>query len=77
MQATFDASLYRVFRVTEHFSAEARAEIYNLFNRNNYLQLNNIYGEGPLPRSAFLAPVAGLNNVDPSRQLQFGVRLLF
>jgi hypothetical protein len=56
---------------------ELRLEAFNLFNRPNYLKVNNIYGEGPDPAATFLAPVAGITSVDPGRQLQFGVRVRF
>jgi hypothetical protein len=39
--------------------------------------VNNIYGEGPAPLASFLAPVAGITNADPSRQIQFAFKLLF
>lgn len=44
------------------------------FNRRNFIKVNNIYGEG---LATFLAPVAGITNADPSRQIQFGLKLLF
>jgi hypothetical protein len=37
----------------------------------------NIYGEAPMPLPTFLAPVAGITNADPARQVQFGIRLMF
>ncbi len=77
MQASFDASLGKTLVVAEKLRVEARAEFFNLFNHNNYITVNSIYGEGPGPRATFLAPIAGVNNVDPSRQMQFGLRLLF
>jgi outer membrane receptor protein involved in Fe transport len=59
------------------FRAEARLEIFNLFNRANFIKVNGIYGEGPAPLSTFLAPVAGITNTDPSRQIQVAVKLIF
>jgi hypothetical protein len=52
-------------------------EIFNLFNRANFLKVNGIYGEGPAPLSTFLAPIAGITNTDPSRQIQASVKLIF
>jgi hypothetical protein len=63
--------------VGELGSLRARLEAFNLFNHPNYLKVNNIYGEGPDLAATFLAPVAGITNVDPGRQLQFGVRVRF
>jgi hypothetical protein len=39
--------------------------------------VNNIFGEGPAPAATFLAPVAGITNADPSRQVQFAFKLSF
>jgi outer membrane receptor protein involved in Fe transport len=76
-QATFDASLAKRFQVREGVHIELRAEVFNLFNRNNYIKLQNIYGNTSTPRSDFLTPLAGVQNSDPARQFQFGARLLF
>jgi len=77
MQAQVDTSLSRRFRISEHVALDAGFEVFNIFNRNNYLELNNIYGEGPTSRPTFLAPVAGIARTDPSRQLQFLLKLSF
>jgi hypothetical protein len=77
MQANFDTSVHKAVRLTEKLRLEFRVEVFNLFNRNNPIAVNNVYGEGAVPRATFLAPIAGINNIDPSRQMQFGARLLF
>jgi outer membrane receptor protein involved in Fe transport len=77
LQATFDASLAKRFQVREGLRLELRAEAFNLFNRNNYIKLQNIYGNSITPRTDFLTPLAGVQNSDPARQFQFGARLLF
>jgi outer membrane receptor protein involved in Fe transport len=77
MQATFDASLAKRIQVREGVRVELRAEVFNLFNRNNYIKLQNIYGNSTAPRADFLTPLAGVQNSDPARQFQFGARLLF
>ncbi|MDT4898015.1 MAG: hypothetical protein QOH25_3092 [Acidobacteriota bacterium] len=77
VQATFDASLAKRFQVREGVRVELRAEVFNLFNRNNYIKLQNIYGDSQTPRANFLTPLAGVQNADPARQFQFGARLLF
>lgn len=76
-QTQVDASLARRIRVSERFTAEARAEVFNLINRNNYLVVNGVYGEGPVARATFLQPIAGVARTDPSRQIQFTLKLLF
>lgn len=77
MQATFDTSLAKRFQLREGIRLELRAEVFNLFNRNNYIKLQNIYGNGDAPRTDFLTPLAGVQNSDPSRQFQLGARLVF
>jgi outer membrane receptor protein involved in Fe transport len=77
LQATFDASLAKRFQLREGVRVELRAEVFNLFNRNNYIKLQNIYGNAASPRNDFLTPLAGVTNSDPARQFQFGARLLF
>jgi hypothetical protein len=44
---------------------------------SNSLRANNVYGEGPSPLPTFLAPVSGITNAEPARQLQFAWRVLF
>jgi hypothetical protein len=56
---------------------ELRVEAFNLLNHQNLLKVNNIYGEGPTPLATFLAPIAGITNVDPARQIQFAIRARF
>ena len=77
MQASVDASLGKTLRIGEKFRVEARTEISDLLNRNNYITVNNIYGQGATPLATFLSPIAGINNVDPSREIQFVLRLLY
>jgi hypothetical protein len=76
-QFNVDMAVARAFRLVSRVSVEGRLEIFNLFNRANHLRVNSIYGEGLDPLPTFLAPVAGITNVDPSRQLQVGVRMRF
>ncbi|HEY0377362.1 MAG TPA: TonB-dependent receptor [Pyrinomonadaceae bacterium] len=77
MQATFDTSLAKRFNLSEGVRVELRADVFNLFNRNNYIKLQNIYGNAAEARADFLAPLAGVQNSDPARQFQFGAKLLF
>lgn len=77
LQAQVDASLSRRFRISEKWAIDAGIEVFNIFNHNNYLELNNVYGEGPTPSAAFLKPVAGIARTDPSRQLQLMLKVSF
>ena len=76
-QFNLDTSISRRVRLREALQAELRFETTNIFNRNNYVTVNNIFGEGPGPLATFLSPIAGIANTDPSRQLRFAIRLLF
>ena len=76
-QFNVDTSLSRRVTVRDRLQAELRFEMTNVLNRNNYITVNNVFGEGPRPLATFLSPIAGIANTDPSRQLRFGVRLLF
>jgi hypothetical protein len=77
MQASFDASYAKRLKLRENVQLELRAEAFNLFNRSNFIRLNNIYGNAATPGASFLTPIAGISNSDPGRQLQFGARLIF
>jgi len=77
LQSDVDVSLSKQMPVGERLRVEGRFECFNLFNHNNYININSTYGEGPVPRATFLAPIAGIRNADPSRQIQFALRFLF
>jgi hypothetical protein len=76
-QFNLDTSVSRRVRLHEALQAELRLETTNILNRNNYIAVNNVFGEGPRPLTTFLKPIAGIANTDPSRQLRFAVKLLF
>jgi hypothetical protein len=76
-QVSFDVAGAKRFRLAGSLQAEGRIEVFNLLNRENYIKVNNIYGEGPAPVATFLAPVAGITNTDPARQIQFLFRIIF
>jgi hypothetical protein len=77
VQATFDTSLAKRFQLREGLRLELRGEVFNLFNRNNHIKLQNTYGNASAPRADFLSPLAGVQNSDQARQFQFGARLIF
>jgi hypothetical protein len=79
-QFTVDLAASRSWRaasIAPRLRLELRLEAFNVLNRQNFIKVNNIYGEGPTPVATFLAPVAGITNADPARQLQFAVRASF
>ena len=71
--------LERRFLVRDHFSLTLRGEGTNLFNHQNIVGRNGIYGNALSgnPAAGFGAPVGGISNVDPARQFQFQVKLQF
>jgi hypothetical protein len=77
MQATVDASLSKRIALSENLQLEIRADAFNIFNRSNFIKLNNIYGTGATPLPTFLTPLAGIANSDPGRQFQFAARVIF
>ncbi len=68
---------WRLPIVAPNLRLDLRVEVFNVLNHQNLIKVNNIYGEGPTPLATFLAPVAGITNADPSRQIQFATRVLF
>jgi hypothetical protein len=68
---------WRLSAIAPRLKVELRVEAFNVLNHQNLIKVNNTYGEGPSPLATFLAPVAGITNVDPARQLQFALRVGF
>lgn len=71
--ATWDLSLMKDTRISERVSLQFRAEFYNLLNRANFNTPN------PVTFTPALSPTAGLITATstPSRQMQFGLKLLW
>jgi hypothetical protein len=74
---TVDLALAKKFPLRKALHLDTRIEALNALNSRSFLTVNNIYGNGATPLSTFLAPKPGIANTNPSRQLQFAVRLLF
>ncbi|HEY6374779.1 MAG TPA: carboxypeptidase-like regulatory domain-containing protein [Edaphobacter sp.] len=79
-----DASLIKSTQITEHVRAQFRAEFFNVLNHTNFTTPNPvIYSSGPTPTTLTAAPVlsptAGVITAtsNTSRQIQFGLKLLF
>jgi hypothetical protein len=78
----------RVFRLSERVKAQASAEVFNLFNRQNVNAIDTVYGApaflGQVPVkfgdgiSSPANPTFGTPSfVAPARQIQLAVRLNF
>jgi hypothetical protein len=72
--AELDMSLFKSFAVAEKASLQFRTEIFNVMNRANFASPNTtVFANGAV------SPTAGLisGTVTTSRQLQFGLKLIF
>jgi hypothetical protein len=81
---TFDMRLARRFVIKNEANFEFTFEAFNLFNRTNFLGINNIVGTLPLTRfdiegdeTKLPTQPLGFTSAAPKRQLQFGVRFSF
>jgi hypothetical protein len=74
---SFDVSLAKAVALSERARLELRADVFNLFNGSNFYSFNRTYGNGATPAATFRQPFAGVSNVDPGRQFQFAVRMIF
>jgi len=76
-QRSFDLSLAKAVRLTEKLRVDLRADVFNVFNNQNFHAFNRVYGNGATPNATFLAPLGGVSNADPGRQFTFGAKLVF
>jgi Carboxypeptidase regulatory-like domain len=77
LQSSVDVAITRTFHVFERLNVETRVEGFNVLNHNTFVKLATTYGTGVTPSNSFLTPQAGIQNSDPSRQIQFATRVLF
>ena len=72
--ADVDLSLFKRIAVTERMNLQFRAECFNIQNRANFATPNLI-----MFSSGVVSPSAGLisSTVTTSRQIQFGLKLIF
>jgi hypothetical protein len=76
MQANVDARLSRRFSLGKGVALEAIVEAFNLFDRTNYVEVNDAFGPGSFPSQPL--PTYGLyNKALPPRQVQLALRLTF
>jgi hypothetical protein len=73
MTASVDLRVSRAF-TRNKWSAEGILEVFNLFNRTNFTDINNIFGAGAYPSNP--SPTFGqFEKAGPPRQVQIGVRV--
>jgi hypothetical protein len=78
--AIYDLSPFvgkRVTLGTERLHANLRAETFNLLNHRNFVGFSGTYGNGASPGPGFGAPLAGVTNQLPARELQFSAQIEF
>jgi Carboxypeptidase regulatory-like domain len=62
---------------TERLHANLRAEAFNVLNHRNVVGFSGTYGNGAAPGTGFGAPLAGVTNQLPARELQFSAQFEF
>jgi hypothetical protein len=67
----------RIALSREDTSINLRAEAFNIFNHANFVGFSGTWGDGATPGSGFGAPLAGITNQLPARELQFSAQLEF
>jgi hypothetical protein len=74
--AALDLRLSRRFTLHGRTSVEAIAEVFNLLNRTNFTDVNNVFGAGAYPGEP-LPTFGQFTQAGPPRQVQLAVRLAF
>lgn len=75
-QATIDLRVSRVFALHAHARLEVMLEAFNLFNRTNFTEINNVFGVGSYPQD----PQQGFGQFTQAaapRQIQLAARMRF
>lgn len=76
----YDVSPFMGKRVplgSDRLHANLRAEAFNALNHRNVVGFSGTYGNGVLPGPGFGAPLAGITNQLPARELQFSAQIEF
>jgi hypothetical protein len=75
-QASVDLRFSRRMSLGERASIDAIVDVFNLFNRTNFTDVNNIFGLGAYPTNP--APTFGqFQQAGPPRQVQLAVKVNF
>jgi hypothetical protein len=78
--AIYDLSPFvgkRIMLGTDRLHANLRAEAFNVLNHRNVVGFSGTYGDGVSPGAGFGAPLAGVTNQLPARELQFSAQIEF
>ena len=63
--------------LTERLHANLRAEAFNVLNHRNVVGFSGTWGNGATPGTGFGAPLAGVTNQLPAREMQFSAQIEF
>jgi hypothetical protein len=75
-QSNVDLRVSRRFKLAGRSNVDAIFEVFNLFNRTNYTDINNIFGTGAYPTNP--VPTYGqFTQAGPPRQIQLAVKVNF
>jgi hypothetical protein len=75
-QATVDVRMSRRFRLSGKVRVEGIFEVFNLFNRTNFVEINNIFGIGAYPGNP-LPTFGQFNQAGAPLQAQFAAKFYF
>jgi hypothetical protein len=75
-QVTVDLRLNKRLRVAPALTLDLMAEAFNLFNRTNFTEVNNIFGVSTYPTNP-VATYGRFEQTAPPRQIQLGARFSF
>jgi hypothetical protein len=67
----------RIVLVPERMHANLRAEAFNVLNHRNVVGFSGTWGNGATPGNGFGAPLAGITNQLPAREMQFSAQIEF
>jgi len=76
MHATVDVRVSRRFALGQRSSVEAIVEFFNVLNRTNFTEINNIFGTGAFP-TAPLPTFGRFEKAAPPRQAQLAAKVRF
>lgn len=75
-QAAVDVRVSRRFRLRGAAAIDAMVEVFNMFNRTNFTEINNIFGAGAYPGNP-LPGFGQFTHAGPPRQIQLGLKVAF
>ncbi len=75
-QAVVDLRLARAFALGKRVNVEPLLEVFNLFNRTNFTEVNSVFGAGAYPAQP-LPTFGRFEQAGPPRQVQLGIRFRF